>query len=86
MNWLISLIIGGVIGWVASMLMKTNAQMGLIGNVVVGVIGSMLGYWLAGMLGIAAGGGIMRWVVAVAGSSLLIFLLQKLGLFGKAGS
>jgi uncharacterized membrane protein YeaQ/YmgE (transglycosylase-associated protein family) len=86
MNWLISLIIGGVIGWVASMLMKTNAQMGLIANVVVGIVGSMLGYWLAGMLGIAAGGGIMRWLVAVAGASLLIFVLQKLGLFGKAGS
>jgi len=86
MNWIISLIIGGVIGWLASILMKTNAQMGLIANVLVGIVGSTLGYWLAGMLGIAPAGGVLRFVVAVAGASLLIFLLRKLGLFGKAGT
>lgn len=84
MNWIISLVIGGVVGWVASMVMKTNAQMGLIANVVVGIIGSSLGYWLAGMLGLAPAGGIMRFVVAVAGAALLIFVLRKFGFFGKA--
>lgn len=83
MSLIISLIIGGVVGWVASLFMKTNAQMGLIANVVVGVLGSMLGYWLAGLLGIAPTG-ILRFVVAVAGAVLLIFILRKLGLFGNA--
>jgi uncharacterized membrane protein YeaQ/YmgE (transglycosylase-associated protein family) len=83
-NWIITLVIGGIIGWVASMAMKTNAQMGIVANVVVGILGSMLGYWLAGMLGLAPDGGIMRFVVAVAGAALLIFVLRKLGLFGKA--
>src|SRR5262249_8281094 len=48
MSFLIAIIIGGIIGWLASMVMKTNAQMGLIANVIVGIVGSVLGHWLAG--------------------------------------
>ncbi|MGV8898585.1 MAG: GlsB/YeaQ/YmgE family stress response membrane protein [Burkholderiaceae bacterium] len=83
MSWIISLIIGGIVGWLASIVMKTNAQMGWIANVLVGVVGSMLGYWIAGLLGIAPTGGILRFVVAVAGAVLLIFILGKLGIFRK---
>lgn len=83
MSWIISLIIGGVVGWLASIVMKTNAQMGLIANVLVGVGGSLLGFWIAGLLGIAPAGGILRYAVAVAGAVLLIFVLGKLGLFRK---
>ena len=83
MDWIITLIIGGIVGWLASILMKTNAQMGLIANVLIGVGGSMLGYWLAGFVGIAPAGGIPRFVIAVAGAALLIFILRKLGVFGK---
>jgi uncharacterized membrane protein YeaQ/YmgE (transglycosylase-associated protein family) len=83
MSWIISLIIGGVVGWLASIVMKTNAQMGLIANVLVGVGGSLLGFWIAGLLGIAPTGGILRFAVAVAGAVLLIFVLGKLGLFRK---
>ncbi len=53
MGWIITLVIGGIVGWLASSLMKTNAQMGLIVNVLGGVGGSVLGYWLAGLVGIA---------------------------------
>lgn len=83
MNWIISLIIGGVIGWLASLLMKTDAQMGLIANVLVGVVGSMLGYWIAGLLGMAPSG-ILRFLFAIGGAALLIFILRKLGIFGNA--
>ncbi len=83
MNWIISLIIGGIVGWLASIVMKTNAQMGCFANVVVGVVGSVLGYWLAGMLGLAPTGGIVRFVVAVAGAVVLIFLLRAFGVFRK---
>jgi uncharacterized membrane protein YeaQ/YmgE (transglycosylase-associated protein family) len=55
MGLILSLIVGGIVGWLASMVMKTNAQMGLVANVLVGVIGSMLGFWIAGLIGIAAG-------------------------------
>ncbi len=45
MNFVIWLIVGGVIGWLASMLMKTNDQQGMVLNVVVGIVGAMLGGW-----------------------------------------
>lgn len=80
MGWIVFLVIGGVIGWLASMVMKTNAQMGWIANIVVGIAGSALGAWLAPQLGIAAGGG-MVYVVAVGGAVLLLFLLKLLGIF-----
>ena len=83
MSWIVSLIIGGLVGYLASIIMKTNAQMGVIANVLVGVVGSALGYWIAGLLGIVPTGGILRFVVAVAGAALLIFILGKLGLFRK---
>ena len=84
MNLIVSLIIGGVVGWLASIVMKTNAQMGLLANIVVGVIGSFLGFWVAGILGFAAYGLVARFVVALGGAVLLIFILRKLGLFRKA--
>ena len=52
MGLIIWLIVGGIIGWVASMIMKTDGQQGIILNVVVGIVGSFLGGWLiAPMLG-----------------------------------
>jgi len=45
MNFIIWLIVGGVIGWLASMVMKTNDQQGTVLNVVVGVVGAMLAGW-----------------------------------------
>jgi uncharacterized membrane protein YeaQ/YmgE (transglycosylase-associated protein family) len=81
MNWIITLVVGGVIGWLASILMKTDKQMGIISNVIVGIIGSSLGFWLAGMLGLAAYGAIARWAVAVVGAALLIYILKALGVF-----
>ena len=46
MNFIIWLVIGGIIGWLASMVMRTDAQQGVVLNVVVGIVGSMLGGWL----------------------------------------
>lgn len=59
-----AVIIGGVIGWLASLIMKTNAQMGLIANIVVGVVGSLIGHWAAGALGLAAAGTLANWIVS----------------------
>ena len=46
MNFIIWVVIGGILGWVASMIMHTNAQQGLILNIVVGIAGALLGGWL----------------------------------------
>ena len=83
MGWIISLIIGGIVGWLASILMKTNAQMGIIANVLVGIVGSSLGYWIAGLAGLAPAGGLLGFAVAIGGASLLIFILGKLGIFRR---
>ena len=45
MNFLVWLILGGVIGWLASMVMRTNDQQGIILNVIVGVVGAMIAGW-----------------------------------------
>lgn len=46
MNFLIWIVVGGVIGWLASLVMKTDAQQGMFLNVVVGIVGALLGGWL----------------------------------------
>jgi uncharacterized membrane protein YeaQ/YmgE (transglycosylase-associated protein family) len=80
MNWLVTVVIGGIVGWLGSLVIKTDAQMGLIANVIVGIIGSSLGFWLAGMLGLSASGPIMGWVIAVAGAALFIVILKMLNI------
>ena len=81
MGWIVTLVVGGIVGWLASLVMKTNAQMGIIANVVVGIIGSSLGFWLAGLVGLAAYGAIARWAVAVVGAAVLLWILMALGIF-----
>ena len=56
MGFIIWLIVGGVIGWLASLVMKTDAQQGLFLNIVVGIVGAFLGGWIGSMLGIGGGG------------------------------
>ena len=46
MNFIVWLIIGGLIGWVASIVMKTNGHQGLFLNIIVGIVGAFLGGWL----------------------------------------
>jgi len=50
MNLIIWLIVGGLIGWVASLIMRTDARQGIFLNIVVGVIGSFLGGWFVAPL------------------------------------
>jgi len=52
MNIILMLIVGGLIGWIASIIMRTNAQQGVILNIIVGIVGALLaGLLLAPMLG-----------------------------------
>jgi uncharacterized membrane protein YeaQ/YmgE (transglycosylase-associated protein family) len=46
MNFIIWIVVGGILGWIASLIMKTDAQQGMFLNVVVGIIGALLGGWL----------------------------------------
>lgn len=46
MNFIIWIVVGGILGWLASLVMRTDAQQGILLNVVVGIIGALLGGWL----------------------------------------
>jgi uncharacterized membrane protein YeaQ/YmgE (transglycosylase-associated protein family) len=80
MGLIVAIIMGGIIGWVASLIMKAESQMGILANIVVGIVGSGLGHYLAGAIGLAAYGAIARFAVGVGGAVLLIVILRALGL------
>lgn len=46
MNFIIWIVVGGILGWLASLVMKTDAEQGTILNIVVGIVGALLGGWL----------------------------------------
>ena len=71
------LIIGGLAGWVAGLLVKGTGQ-GIIMNIVVGIVGAVLGSWLFDFFGISAAGTIGSFVIAVVGAAVLLGVLQLL--------
>ena len=81
MNLVIWLVVGGVIGWIASLIMKTDAQQGIFLNVIVGIVGSVLGGWLLSPL-VGAGTlnqgdfSLMGLLVSLAGAIILLFLVN----------
>jgi len=81
MSFIIAIIEGGIIGWLASLIMKTDMQMGLLANIIVGIVGSVLGQWVAGVLGIAASGSIGSFIISLVGAVLLIVILRAVGIF-----
>ena len=50
MGWIIAIIVGGVAGWLASLVMNRDASMGIFWNIIVGIIGALIGNVLAGVL------------------------------------
>lgn len=78
MSILIWIVLGAVAGWAAGQIMK-GSGFGLTGNVIVGIIGSFLGGWLAGQLGIggAVTGGfsVASVITAIIGASVLLFII-----------
>lgn len=80
MNIIIWIIFGGLVGWVASLIMKTDAQQGLFLNIVVGIVGAALGGWLMSFFG--AGGvegfDLYSFLVALLGASVLIAIVRAI--------
>ncbi|ANU06688.1 GlsB/YeaQ/YmgE family stress response membrane protein [Paraurantiacibacter namhicola] len=80
MGWIIAIIVGGVAGWLASMVMNRDASMGIFWNIVVGIIGSILGNLIAGpLLGIA--GSIQEFsltgfLIAIVGAIVLLGIVN----------
>ncbi len=75
MNFIVWLIIGGVIGWLASIVMRTDGQQGIILNIVVGIVGSYIGGFLFGpMLG--STGAIAPYLSAFLGAIILLAIVN----------
>lgn len=84
MGWVVLILVGAVIGWVASMIMSTDEQQGALANIGIGIVGSLLGSWLFGsVLGIGsagAAGTLSIWGIiwGVIGAVVLIAILKAL--------
>ncbi|KEF34071.1 hypothetical protein RDMS_09425 [Deinococcus sp. RL] len=85
MSWIILILVGALCGWLASLIMKTDAQQGAVANILIGIVGAVLAQWLFGnLLGIGgaqvAGSDFNFWSIiwGVIGSVVLIAILKAL--------
>jgi len=80
MNLIVWLVVGGLIGWQASVFMGTDARQGIILNVVVGIVGALIGGWLIGPLlgagSINDGITVMSFIVSLIGAVALLAILS----------
>ena len=79
MGWIIALIVGGIAGWLASLVMNRDASMGIFWNIVVGCVGSVVGNLIANQFGIA--GSVQEFsltglIVAVVGAIVLLGIVN----------
>lgn len=71
------MLIGAVAGWLAGLIVK-GYGLGLLGNIVVGIIGAFVGGWVFGQLGIASGQGIVGSIIGATVGAVIILLLLRL--------
>lgn len=73
------IILGGLAGWIASMIAGTNKSQGIIGNIFVGIIGAFIGGFLISLLGGDGITGFNLWslLVAIMGATLLLFIVGR---------
>src|SRR4051812_45986452 len=80
MNFIIWLIVGGIVGWLASLVMRTDGQQGILLNVIVGIVGAFIGGWLISPLvgtgTINDGFSIGSFVVSLIGAVILLAIVN----------
>ncbi len=78
MDILLWIIFGGLVGWVASMIMGTNGQQGILLNVIVGIFGAVIGGWIMSTLGTGAetGFNLSGFLVALLGAVVLLWIVK----------
>ena len=86
MTLIITILAGAVIGWLASKIMGTDAQMGAIANIIAGIVGAAIGGFLlsGGQTTGSAGFSIQQFIVGIIGACILIGLVKLL--FGRRGT
>ncbi|MBW4258513.1 GlsB/YeaQ/YmgE family stress response membrane protein [Methanobacterium sp. YSL] len=74
------LFFGAFVGWIASLIMSKNYSMGLVGNILIGIIGSALGMWLMEIFGFGRPDAFTfpGFLISVGGASLLIAILSAI--------
>ncbi|BBD45736.1 MAG: GlsB/YeaQ/YmgE family stress response membrane protein [Petrimonas sp.] len=76
MGWLWFIIIGAVAGWLAGNIMR-GGGFGLLMNIVVGVVGALIGGWVFDLLGIGTGDGLIgSLITALVGAILLLWVIS----------
>ncbi len=79
-NFILWLVVGGIVGWLASLIMRTDAQQGLVLNIVVGIVGALLAGWiLSPLLGIGTineGFSIGSFIVSLIGAVILLAIVN----------
>lgn len=82
MGIILWIIFGALVGWIASMIMKTDASQGAIMNVIVGIVGALLGGWIMSLFGQTGvtGFNIYSFIVALIGSVVLIGLYRAIAI------
>ncbi len=78
MGILLWIIFGALVGWVASLIMKTDGQQGAMLNIIVGIIGAVLGGWVMSLIGEGGttGFNLYSFLVALVGACLLIGIVK----------
>lgn len=82
MGLIVAILVGALVGWLASLIMRTDAQQGAIANVVIGILGAALGRWFFGDVLELGGGGaagsltLVGVLFAVLGACILIGALK----------
>jgi uncharacterized membrane protein YeaQ/YmgE (transglycosylase-associated protein family) len=76
MGFIVWLILGGIVGWLASRIMKTDAQQGILTNVLIGILGAFLGSQLLGNYSINTGISIRSIAVSLFGGVVLLGLIN----------
>jgi uncharacterized membrane protein YeaQ/YmgE (transglycosylase-associated protein family) len=75
-GWIGTIIFGAVIGVLARLVLPGRQNISLIITVILGILGALIGYWLAGLLGVCSTGGIdwIRWVISIAVAAVLVVI------------
>ena len=73
--WVWFFFIGGVIGWLAGLIVRGRG-FGIIGDIVIGIVGAMLGGWMAGVIGLSTSGAAGAFLLALVGAVVLVGLTR----------
>lgn len=78
MGWIATIILGGIAGWLASMVMNRDASMGIFWNIVVGIVGGMIGSGIGNVVGFLStdSGWIMYLITATVGAIVLLGIVN----------